>query len=63
PRGARGKPDISIMVESSSGDRRTAVLDCKFSYRQGYLTSGRFNVMAYMYKYGRTTACWFSLGY
>ncbi|MDP7982814.1 MAG: hypothetical protein RAK18_06510, partial [Conexivisphaerales archaeon] len=48
----RGKPDISIMVESSSGDRRTAVLDCKFSYRQGYLTSGRFNVMAYMYKYG-----------
>ncbi|ABW02807.1 hypothetical protein [Caldivirga maquilingensis] len=40
-----GKPDVYVK------NRRSVVLECKFSTNPSYITAGRFKVMAYMYEH------------
>ncbi|WP_291765519.1 hypothetical protein [Caldivirga sp. UBA161] len=44
-----GKPDVYVR------NRRSVVLECKFSTNLSYITAGRFKVMAYMYEHNVDT--------
>ncbi|MBP1356881.1 MAG: hypothetical protein JZD40_00070, partial [Sulfolobus sp.] len=46
----RGKPDITLANE------KTIIIECKYSSRVGYITMGRFKIMAYTYEYDPDTA-------
>lgn len=46
----RGKPDITLANE------KTIIVECKYSFNVGYITMGRFKIMAYTYEYDPNTA-------
>ncbi|MGC9145827.1 MAG: hypothetical protein ACP5GS_06945 [Nitrososphaeria archaeon] len=43
----KGKPDISM-----SKNEKLIAFECKYSMEQGYITAGRFKVLAYIYEFG-----------
>ncbi len=49
----RGRPDISL---SSNGSGDLMIFECKYSSEPGYITLGRFKIMAYTYEYVPTKA-------
>ncbi|MCY0860599.1 MAG: hypothetical protein OWQ54_09240 [Sulfolobaceae archaeon] len=48
----KGRPDISIRYDNAS----LILIECKYSEDPGYITEGRFKVMAYTYEYGATAS-------